>query len=346
MEILIREMRVDETDAVFKLAKSCFTGLERLLIGKPGLALVATINNEIIGAAMYKTIKPGKIQKIAYIEFAFIRKDCRGKGIGKQMYYEITQFLKQKGCTSVTALVADDNAASWKLFEQNGYSPAGLLNLVSLYGIPGALKVWFSCMLGWAVGHRMWHTEIEYKSNFLLEAGTFLLINLLVIIPGLYRFKEPVFLLHWISAIFILIIIPVLFSSLATLFFSSKWHFQCIRGGILTSILVSITGGSLPLIGRMYPVVQENTASCRREMGIVALCEWIALSTLVAVAFFLRTIQPASSFIFFIGRLYLVFHCIPLYPFSSFGGKRIWNWSPVLLVALLVSVSLSFLISF
>lgn len=336
MNLIIRNMETHETKAVLKLGRQCFVGLEKLLLSKPQNALVALDNDELIGATIYKIIQLNSSIKVAYIEFAFIKKEYQGKGIGNAIYEEVSNLLKKSECTAVIALVADDNVASWKLFKNKGYGSISISKLYSFYGFYGGFKIWYNTMFAWAVGHKMWHTGIINKHNELQDFFLFLFINLIVILPVFFYCKNFTNFIIWISNIYFLIITPLLISKFVTLFFKSKWAFHTIQGGVLTSVVVSIFRGSLPVIGRMYPREYKNTQKLRQELGITAISEWISLLLIVIIFTCLR-----NNFQYFIvsvslGKIYLLYHSIPVYPFASFGGKSIWNWNKYLSIVLLI----------
>ena len=104
----IRKMKKEEKREVKKIAVKAFSFFEGLFIGTPKEAIVAVIDNKIVGGITYKNI-----DNSIYIDFAFVDPKHQGKNIGKELYRET---FKQLNTPIMTALVKDDNVASFKSF--------------------------------------------------------------------------------------------------------------------------------------------------------------------------------------------------------------------------------------
>lgn len=344
MDLTVRKMEPNEAEAVQKIGKNCFVGFERLILHKPKKALLAICNDEITAAVMYRIITVNEIMKVGFIEFAFVKKEHQGRGIGNVLYEAVINLFNDMGCKSVTALVADDNVASWKIFENKGFKSISFIELYNNYGFPGSLKICYETMFAWAIGHKMWHTGVSGTSGELSNFIVFLTLNMFIILPRLLYFRSFKSILVWTFSIYVFILLPVVMSKIASLFLKSKWRFEAIRGGFLTSLFVSMIGGSLPGVGRLYPLKYENSSKQIRQLGLIALIEWITILLLIVILSGFRLDYPILNMSIRLGKIFLFYHSVPFYPFASFGAGNIWKWNVFLSVLLLIiSVLLFFL---
>lgn len=62
-------------------------------------------------------------------------------------------------------------------------------------------------------------------------------------------------------------------------------------------------------------------------MGMTALVSWIALLILTAFLVFSRSQGMIASVTKQVGVYLLIYRMIPIYPFESFGSKRVYDWN-------------------
>lgn len=342
MNISIREMEASEAKQVKKIGQQSFELVERLFLPTPKNALVAVIDDEIVGATTYRIFKVKKTQKIGYVETAFVRDGFSGQGVGNKLYSEITTHLKNKGCDTVTAIVRDDNIASWKLFQKNDFNIIKFSQMLKTFGFFGALSLWFKSVLCVAIGHHLWATVPHKKTSELGQLAFYILLNFFTFIPAFF-FQSPSLEQFFIgfSSVLALLLVAALGGMLVTLFTKEKWTFHVVRGGILISLIVSALGGVFPIIGRFYPQEYKSSPKFKRNMGIEGLFQWLFVLLLLIIAFILKDQYTIWKSIFSFGPSILLYHAIPIYPFECFGGKRIWDFSKILsIVTILISVVL------
>lgn len=344
MNIELREMREDEASLAWKTGKPSFGRIERLAFQKPKQAFLAIVDDQIVGMASFRIFPAKNNQKIGYVETGYVKKGFEGEGIGGALYKRATAYLREQGCETVTATVRDDNVASWKLFENNGYHVTGLIKLLQYYGLPSAIHLWLKSTLAIATGFHLWST-IPYKSHSQIEeVGIFALLNLLVILPTLALDGSPLDFGLRAGAILLLLTTALIGGLLSTLFSREKWYFSTTRGGLLISILVTFLGGIWPVVGRFYPVSYRRTTDFRRNMGIESLFEWLAILLLIGVAALQKEQFAFWHYVLSFGKSFLLIHALPVYPFSSFGGKRVWDYSKGLsAITVIISAMLLFL---
>lgn len=344
MSMEIREMRQGEEQLVWKTGRPSFDPVERLAFQKPKQAFLAISDGQIVGMASYQIFSAKNNQKIGYIETGYVKIGHEGKGIGGELYRSATDYLKECGCETITATVKDDNVASWKIFENNGFHIVCLMQMLQSYGLMGSIRLWLQSTLAIATGFHLWSTAPFRSSASIHQIGIFALLNLLVILPVLMFGSNAADFGLGVAATALLLTVSLLGGFLATLLSQEKWRFCVARGGLLVSVIVTLLGGIWPIVGRYYPTEYKRTAAFRRSMGREGLFEWMAILLLVCAAVVLKDQSAIWSSIVSFGSNLLLIHSLPVYPFECFGGRRIWNYSKGLsALTMIVSAALLFL---
>ncbi|MCV2269472.1 GNAT family N-acetyltransferase [Clostridioides difficile] len=342
--IIIREMVDDERRFVWELGKSSFGLVESLAFRKPKKAFIAIVDGHIVGMASYRIFPAKNNQTVGYLETAYVKKGYEGQGIGSELYKKVTIFLKEQGCKTVTATVKDDNVASWKLFENNGYNIMSLTQMLQNYGLIGTIQLWIYSTLFIASGFHLWSTSAQKSNSSIKQLGVYLILNLLILLPILLFDNNLNDFTIIVGAFFSLLITSLISGLLATLILPEKWVFTVTRGGLFISLLITVLGGIWPMIGRFYPKEYKSTDIFKRSMAIEGLFEWLGLLCLILlVEIFARQLE-FCEYIVSLGKSLLILHSIPFYPFECFGGKRIWNYSKILsIITIVISIGMLYL---
>ncbi len=341
--IIIRKILNDERRFVWELGKSSFGLVEGLAFKKPKDAFLAIVDGHIVGMASYRIFPVKNSQKVGYLETAYVKKGYEGKGIGSKLYEKVTAFLKEQGCKTVTATVKDDNVASWKLFENNGYNIMSFTQMLKNYGLIGTIQLWIYSTLFIASGFHLWSTSEQKSSSSIKQLGTYMVLNLLILFPVLL-FNNFIDFTIKVGALFSLLIISLIGGMVATLVLPEKWIFTVTRGGLLISLLVTVLGGVWPIIGRFYPKKYKQTAVFKHNMAIEGLFEWLGLLCFVLWMIMFGNQSVFCDYIVSFGQSLLILHSIPFYPFECFGGKRIWDCSKILsIVTIVISIGLLYM---
>lgn len=341
--IIIRKMLNDERRFVWELGKSSFGLVEGLAFKKPKDAFLAIVDGHIVGMASYRIFPVKNSQKVGYLETAYVKKGYEGKGIGSKLYEKVTVFLKEQGCKTVTATVKDDNVASWKLFENNGYNIMSFTQMLKNYGLIGTIQLWIYSTLFIASGFHLWSTSEQKSSSSIKQLGTYMVLNLLILFPVLL-FNNFIDFTIKVGALFSLLIISLIGGMVATLVLPEKWTFTVTRGGLLISLLVTVLGGVWPIIGRFYPKKYKQTAVFKHNMAIEGLFEWLGLLCFVLWMIMFGNQSVFCDYIVSFGKNLLILHSIPFYPFECFGGKRIWDCSKILsIVTIVISIGVLYM---
>lgn len=327
MNIEIRNMKVEESEEVRKIGRKSFIGLEKLFFSKPKEALLALHNGNIIGGTTYKKITLSNGKNLAYIEFAFVKNEYAGQGIGKLLYLEVTKLFKNKGYENSLGIVSDDNVSSWKLFQSNDYIILNFKDLLLEFGFLDSIKIWYESILSFAVGYQLWMNNIKVdkkSSNVFLE---YLLLNFVIFIPKFFYLKNFLSIFIYLLNIYTLLLIPLLAMKIFSIFNKRNWIFNTTRGGLLISIIISISGGFFPIVGRFYPNKYEKNPEFKKDMGQISLVHWLTLFTMIFISYTFKEHLNFFNMNYQMARYFLLYVTIPVYPFESHGGKRIWLWN-------------------
>lgn len=348
--LVIREMKKGEEKELVKTGRKAFPAFEALFVEYPRMAMAAVYEDKIIGGIIYKFISSGG-KKIAYISEAFVDPDFHGSGVGTRLYEETFRHIWEQGCDGMTALVKDDNVASWKLFMENGFKRAGVIEVIRQTGLPGALLQYLKTPVPFAVGMDFY---MVMKEESVKEKGTggaqlfsFLASNFLLLLPvWLQLFRRDLQSLPvYMCACFTVLALFALTRYVGTLFSRRCWKFRLNNGGSFLTVLLGLFGNTFPMNGNWYPDKYENTPAFRRDMAIPEIIKWVVFSLAALLAFtgvpYLKNLSQIICY-------YLVFIIIPLYPFESLGAGRIYRYSKILwlFTAVLTVLELTLLFHF
>lgn len=327
--IVIRKMEASESKEVKKIAAKAFGfGIERLFVSEPKEAMVALLDDKIVGGINTKYITSGK-HKIGYYDTAFIDPNYHGQGIGKLLYEKTTeQFWKDK-CTALSALVKDDNVASWKLFLNNGLKQVNILEVIKHLGFIATLKLYFTTP--YFIGNGMEHyftvkdrTVESKKINTVKQIMLFLLANILILLAGAFTRSN---MIPFIAIIMVILLGSIGFGYIGTKLTKEKWNYRLNSCGAVLCVFITFLGNVFPLIGNWYPNKYTNSLKFRRNMGIVALCEWIYMMGITLTGILLKDSNYVFRLFADVGALLLVYKIIFVYPFEAFGGNRVLGWN-------------------
>lgn len=333
--IITRSMEPQEAALVQRIGRQSFTGMERLMVSKPKQGIVAEADGEIAGAILYKIMNVGG-KKIGYIDYAFVHPRHQGRGIGNVLYKDTCSHLWEQGCDALTALVKDDNVASWGLFIKNNFARISLPELVRQFGLVGAAAQYFGTPFCFGIGMDYYvalrdapcpPTKEGTAKQLLSFYGTnTLLIGLLMLL------RTPP--LSTLGAYWLLLTGIVLCSFIGTRLSRRRWSFRFTNGGAATALLVHLFAGAYPMVGNWYPDTYENTPAFRRDMGVAALLEWVFLLAITAFTVFYTSTASFIMPLRQMGGMFLLYRMIPYYPFEAFGGGRVLRWKPWLFALL------------
>jgi GNAT superfamily N-acetyltransferase len=326
--IFVRKMHPSEAREVRKLASKAFQGMEQFFISNPKEALVAEMDGKIVGGVMIKYIETAA-HKVGYYDFVFTHPQYQGKGIGKALINKATEYLWEQGCTAVCAAVKDDNVGSWQLFINNGVQRVSLMETVRRLGLLTALKIYFFTPFFASNGMELYlavkEDEVAPKSHGTgMQILLYLLANALLLLSG-FRTRSNFFV--FLAAVLTLLLGAIAAGYIGTLLTKEKWHYRLNSGGAFICAVIGFIGGVFPMIGNWYPPRFEKTDGFKRDMGIVALCEWIFMIIATLAGVLMQEQYTFFSAIALVGVVFLIYKAIPFYPFESYGGRRVLDWN-------------------
>jgi len=331
-------MNPDEGPELRKLARKSFGLIEGLFVAKPKTALVAVLDEKIVGGFMYQTEMAGD-KKIGFASFLFTHPSLQGQGIGKRLSEKgIRHLWDEEGCDILVTFVRDDNVASWKAFEKNGFVLASLSKLSRLIGLPEVAKLCFKTMYGLSIGHDFYVALRDEKLTRLYEhkregcAGqiaAYVLINVLLSFTVVLA-AENIF--HAAASVAFIFLGVVLAGYIGTLFSKRKWNFRFIGGGMPVYFFTSLAiRGPFPLIGNWYPSCYENTPKFKRDMAINAIAVWVFLLGLAAAGKTFGSSLQVFTYTSEIASFLLILRCLPVPAFESSGFGRVFKWNKIVL---------------
>jgi len=327
--IEIREMRPEEAQEVRKLGRKTFEPFESIFVPKPKACYVAVENEAIIGAVIYKyLLVVGK--KIGYVDYIFVDKKAHGKGVGSQLVEICLKTMHEEGCDGLSAIVRDDNVASWKMFMNSGMKRVGLDDLIKYFGFGGMLSLTFKTPLNFATGMEFYldldgDPPISRKENTWAQIILYLVLTMILLIPSFNRStKYGIYILLGVATV---LSIRMAAGYLGTLFSKEDWHFRVTEGGYLIPVVTSFIGGIYLISGNWYPKTYRRGPEFKRSLGLTSFFQWLSLLLMVML---MQTPLGKIEFIDVlasISAMLMVVSALPFYPLASFGGKRLFDWN-------------------
>ncbi|MCE2572984.1 GNAT family N-acetyltransferase [Motilimonas eburnea] len=355
----IRAMEAGEKEQVKSIMKDAFPFLMRLFFSLSGRVFVAERNGEVIGGIILKVFFLPKQIKAGLVSLIFCAPKHSGQGIGHALALAGVKHLEHEGCTEIFACVEGDNTGSSKLFVTNGFRRLSLWQQLKTYGV-NCLRIWFHSYHFFDIGHFMWSKSSRVAEvNHLSKAQT--LFELLFIIVAhvaifslvSWRLGSEEFL-----AMTNVLTLVVCFSAFYVIRYGAmaciawlhqlKCELRMWESGLSLSFFIALLfGGSLVAPGSLYPRGDSWKYNEHiKHLGVMALSSSICLLAVVwliggLISFNALPSQWLPSFetALSIGTGLLMLDLVlPFFPFSSFNGKRLWDWNKYVWGALSLGV--------
>jgi len=340
MEITIRKLEQNETKEAIKVARKAFGIIGYIFIGKPKHGLVAVVNNKIVGGVFYYT-KDANENKIGVVSFLFSDPNFQGHGIAGKLLDKCVDVLWAQNCDALITYVQDDTVASWAAFEKRGFVRTSFLKSAKALGMPLAIKcqTLFTETFAFCVGADFYmalpdkdaEKELKRKDSTAIQMPLFILANLILTAILIIRSNEPLLVAASITLVFAGVITA---GWVGTWFSERVWQFRLTQGGFLITPLLSFFA-FYPLIGNWYPLKYENTPEFKRDMAFNSILVWLFLFAIMISGRLvdnatLRVMREVTVFL-------LLYRCVPIVPFSSYGSERVFRWNKAVYGALAVA---------
>ena len=158
---LIRDDQIAETQA---LMNRCFDAkLASIFYLHPESTLVVTYQNQVVAGINLDVYQVNKCVKMGYIGWLYTDKDHRGNALAGKLLDEAISFLKEEGCTSLSACVEGDNPASFKQLANRGFTILALKDQIQLFKL-GTAKVYHYASRFFDMGYFLWHKSLTGQS--------------------------------------------------------------------------------------------------------------------------------------------------------------------------------------
>ena len=340
---LIQEAQIAETKA---LMSRCFDAkLASIFYLHPESTLVVLYQKRVVAGINLDIYQVHTKVKMGYIGWLYTDEDHRGNALAGRLLDEAISFLKEKGCTSLSACVEGDNPASFKQLAKRGFSILGLKAQLKLFKF-GTAKVYHHASRFFDMGYFLWHKSLTGQSEkeaptgikalvYTLLGNTFLFLfclkgwNLLNL-AGFHPFKTA-FSSVTTRQLLVMVAFPSLFllARTAAMFLLAKWEQpkstkkrEVLYHGwdtawILAIILTFSVGFPFPVPGNLYiKGVGWNLENEQKTLANMAVGGqvFVALACLLAPKgiplLFGLTLLVLDAFFFF-------------YPFCGFNASRI-----------------------
>jgi GNAT superfamily N-acetyltransferase len=344
MKITIYKLQESNTKKAVKVARKSFGIIGPLIIRKPKQGFVALIDDNVVGGVFYD-IKKTDTKKIGVVSFLFTNPQFGGHGIAGKLLATCIDSLWADGCDGVVSYVQDDNVGSWVAFEKCGFVKTTLLKSSKALGTATALKaqILFVETFVFCVGADFYMAlpdreetkKYLRKDTSVVQIGLFVLVNLIFL--SLAVLRSPDFIMAILSIVLFFAGMSVA-GLIGTWLTGRKWQFRFTQGGFVLSPILGLFG-FYPMIGNWYPVKYEKTPHFRRDMAFNSILSWFFLFGLMISARFIDNL--ALEGMANLAKIFLVFRCVPIDPFSSYGSGRVYKWNKIIFV-LFAIVSLLF----
>lgn len=105
------------TKAVFERDADEYINKEEFIV------FVAKVDGKLVGYSAAKlSDKPDRVlDKEAYIEDWFVRKDYRGQGVGKELFKTLVDEVKKRGCTHIKLDAFVNNKKAIDIYHKSGF---------------------------------------------------------------------------------------------------------------------------------------------------------------------------------------------------------------------------------
>jgi len=358
--ISVRRMGADDEETVKALAARAFSPLESLSFPRSPVALIAERDGELLGAVVLKTFGlPGSgrdaDRRGGMMLWLMVDPGARRLGVGGRLVEAALQFFEVRGCREVFACVEGYNSSSANLFAARGFTILSLGEQLRRYGLLGTLLLWLrTSRLGGDVGHFLWARPGQPKPDEpALQWWTGVFASALVLLLAGWRggWLEGFGPTTVLGAVVIVVALYGLRAGamrlMACLQGLSVRH-RAWESAFALSIAIALAlGVFFPVPGSIYP--RQGTWRYRGLLAKLGPTAFAGASAVLAFAWAAWALaqfsEPLSEAAVWLraahtaGLMLAAFDVLlPFSLFSSFDGRRVWDWNRPAWGALAVAV--------
>ena len=347
--ISIRRMGADDEEAVKALAGRAFSPLESLSFPRSPDALIAERGGELLGAVVLKTFGlPGsgrdEDRRGGVMLWLMTDPGARGLGVGGRLVEAALRSFEERGCQEVFACVEGYNSSSANLFAARGFTILSLGEQLRRYGLLGTLLLWLrTSRLGGDVGHFLWARPGQLKPPVpALQWWTSVFVSALVLSLAGWRGGwlggfGPTTILGAVVIVVALYGLREGAMRLAARLQGLQVRHRAWESAFLLSIAIALAlGVFFPVPGSIYPrqgtwryrgLLPKLGPAAFAGASAVLIFAWAAWALaqfggpLSEAAVWLRAAHTS-------GLMLAAFDILlPFSLFSSFDGRRVWDWN-------------------
>ncbi len=341
--ILIRPMEKDERRKVHAVMRQAFPLIQQWFFSWEPNVLVAEQDGRLLGGIVLKLFRLPRGRKGGLVAWIFTAPEARGLGAGQRVVEAGIEFFEQQACDEIFACVEGYNTSSSKLFASRGFSILSPGEQFRRYGL-GIFTVWLKTFHFIDVGHFLWARPAAKSADSpvlqwwgTIAANTLLGLFVLWRANG-FRAGNSVMWLILPLVILALFGLRYLGMRLAARGQGLAVRFRAWESGFPLSLGIALAFGSLfPVPGNMYPVAEQpRYRDLLPSLGRAALAGTLPVLFVVWAAWgALRLGVPAGleawlETLLQVGATLALFDiALPFFPFTSFNGRRLWDWNKV-----------------
>ncbi len=358
--ISVRRMGVDDEEVVKALAGRAFSPLASLSFPRSPDALIAERGGELLGTIVLRTFElPGigrdDHHRGGVMLWLMVDPEARRLGVGGRLVEAALRSFEERGCLEVFACVEGYNSSSANLFAARGFTILSFGEQLRRYGFLGTLLLWLkTARLGADVGHFLWTRPGQPKPDdpaLQWWAGVFAsaLVLLLAGWRGGWLGKfDPMIILGAVVIVVALYGLREGAMRLAARLQGLSVRHRAWESAFPLSIAIALAAGVFfPVPGSIYP--RQGNWRYRDllpKLGPMAFAGASAVLIFAWAAWGLAKFgEPLSEAAVWgraahtAGLMLAAFDVLlPFSVFSSFDGRRVWDWNRPAWGALAVAV--------
>ena len=358
--ISVRRMDVDDEEAVRALAERAFSPLATLSFPRSPDALIAERGGELLGSVVLRMFalpgigRDGR-HRGGVMLWLMVDPEARRLGVGGRLVEAALRSFGEQGCQEVFACVEGYNSSSANLFAARGFTILSFGEQLRRYGLLGTPWLWLkTSRLGADVGHFLWARPGQLKPDDpALQWWTGVFASALVLLLAGWRGGwlgkfDPVIILSTVIIVVALYGLREGTMRLAARLQGLSMRHRAWESAFPLSIAIALAAGVFfPVPGSIYP--RQGTWRYRDllpKLGPIAFAGASAVLIFAWATWALAQFgEPSSEAAVWLraahtaGLMLAAFDILlPFSLFSSFDGRRVWDWNRPAWCALAVAV--------
>jgi RimJ/RimL family protein N-acetyltransferase len=354
---IIRPIRKDEKRAVIRAVNRSLRLVERSFFSFSDDTYIAEQDGKLQGVIVLRTYPISDGRKGGLIEWVVTLPAARGKGIASQLVDAAVQKFETLGLDEISACIEGYNVRSSRLFSKYGFTLLSPGELIRRYGraLP---RVLYHMSHTFDIGHFVWAKPGEPRTDHpALQWWGVWLLNSLLLLLAFWRTNrfgavDPFSFAAIPGALLLLFGARWLAMKLAANLAGLQTRFRAWESGLFITFLIAIlVGGQFPSPGSIYPPNYES--SDRKLMGKLGRMGLAGILAILAIGWAVQLSLQFASLPLTVSSwfTYIRYVVVPLiildviaaavFPFVSYNGRRVWDWSrPLWIVLALLSAGL------